>query len=87
MKWWSALLDRDVSKKVTEVSGATSGVSSVQGKSITSSQTQSKTASRRGSDGKISEKMEEFAHVKQNDASKIMNADNTNFEDAAGKIY
>jgi hypothetical protein len=87
MKEWSALLDRDVSKKIVAISGETSGVSSAQGKSAVASMNHSKTASRRGSDGKISEKMEEFAHVKQNDASKIMNADNTNFEDAAGKIY
>jgi hypothetical protein len=78
MKSWSIILDRDVSTKVTAVSGSdslsTSGFSSVQGKS----QNQSKSASRRGSDGKISEKMQDF---KQSDASKIM--DDTNNEDAA----
>jgi hypothetical protein len=84
-KYWSGILDRDVSLKVVGVSGSTSkgssGQSSVQGKSIGTSQNQSKTASRRGSDGKISEKMQEF---QQDDASKIMDgADETNLEDAA----
>jgi hypothetical protein len=81
-KHWSGILDRDVSLKVVGVSGSTSkgtsGQSSVQGKSVGASQNQSKTASRRGSNGKISEKMQEF---QQDDASKIMDASNE--EDAA----
>jgi hypothetical protein len=84
-KYWSGILDRDVSLKVVGVSGATSkrtsGQSSIQGKSIGASQNQSKTASRRGSNGKISEMMQEF---QQDDASKIMDgADESNLEDAA----
>jgi hypothetical protein len=79
MKSWSDILDRDVSIKVTAVSGSSSmsasPASSVQGKSMTSSMTHS----RRGSDGKISEKMQEMQP--QADASKIM--DETNLEDAA----
>jgi hypothetical protein len=80
MKYWSGILDRDVSIKLNACSASTSrgasGQSSVQGKSVN----QSKTASRRGSDGKISQKMVEF---QQADASKIM--DDSNLEDAAGK--
>jgi hypothetical protein len=84
-KYWSGILDRDVSLKVVGVSGSTSkgtsGQSSVQGKSVGASQNQSKTASRRGSNGKISEKMQEF---QQDDASKIMDgANESNLEDAA----
>jgi hypothetical protein len=83
MKSWSLVLDRDVSIKVTAVSGSSSmsasQASSAQGKSEMTSRSQSKTASRRGSDGKISEKMQEMQP--QADASKIM--DETNLEDAA----
>jgi HAMP domain-containing protein len=80
MKQWSAVLGRDVSIKVvggTSSSGA-SGESSVQGKSIGASRSQSKSASRRGSNGKISEMMQEFQLA---DASKIM--DDHSAEDAA----
>jgi hypothetical protein len=81
MKNWSVILDRDVSVNVTVVSGlssmGTSQASSVQGKSMTS-MANSKTASRRGSDGKISEKMQE---IQQADASKLL--DQSNVEDAA----
>jgi hypothetical protein len=82
MKVWSGILDRDVSVKVVGVSGSSSkgasGQSSVQAKSSAASTNQSKTASRKNSDGNITEKMQE---IQQADASKIM--DDTNLEDAA----
>jgi hypothetical protein len=82
MKQWSVILGRDVSLKVTVGSGTSSmgssGLSSVQGKSVIASQNQSKAASRRGSNGNISAMMQEFQQV---DASKIM--DDHSAEDAA----
>jgi hypothetical protein len=75
---WSVILGRDVSDK-TSSSMATSISSSVQGNSAIASRNISKTSSRRASNGKISEKMQEF---QASDASKIMDDQYTD-EDAA----
>jgi hypothetical protein len=83
IKSWSVILGRDVSIQMTNGSGSTSagtsGQSSMQRKSVGVSQAQSKSTSRRGSDGKISEQMQEF---RRDDASKVMD-DHASSEDAA----